>query len=333
MNHRLVRALTSVICVLAAARALVACGDMAASGATSPEADAGTDAATSGCRRADDCPDHNDLCVFDSPTATNGRCAPPVDEGRCTPDSTGSVVGTSQCYPGARCEPVPANLSALGGLCSFHAPAAPLFTSGITLPKISLSSPDGFTTLRAEDGVQLRWVPPAVPADAIMVAAVLRAPPQRAQGANRVANAGDVVWLWSSQDPGTAAQPGTVALEAGWRVGSAGQPTARFGTNVLAEGRYWWFVYAIRAGTVVATSDVLSFTVGALADGGACVLVDQCVAQMPGELPDTVACIQGQCRRRCASDLDCPGLGARCDLQTTVRTELSTPRRGGYCTR
>jgi hypothetical protein len=191
------------------------------------------------------------------------------------------------------------------------------------------------SVLRPTDGISLQWVPPATSPDTTLVAVVLKAPPQRTSQVNRIANARDVVWIWSSTQPGSNTQPGRVPLGAGHRsIDTEGQLGASFGRNTLDEGRYWWFVYGIRGGVVSIASDVLSFRVGAGGPRVSCRDVNQCVTGIVGELPDTVACIGGMCRRRCASNFDCPGLPGRCDMTSTlVATDVdaSRPPRGGYC--
>jgi hypothetical protein len=180
--------------------------------------------------------------------------------------------------------------------------------------------------------VQLRWTPPQLPADAITVAAIFKNVPQRVGDSNRVANPGDLLWIWSSTDPGTSTRPGVVALDAGHRgVTATGEMGPAFGTSRLPAGRYWWFVYALRNGSVVSTSNVLPFRVGSDTAAVACASVDDCTRLIPGELPDTVSCIASRCRRRCASDLDCPGAGVRCEFETTIASPGGI-RRGAFCT-
>ncbi len=317
------------------ASALVACsaGDVGAPTGFSAY-DGGEDAVDAAvrappCRRSDDCPAHNQICVRVG-NAALGTCQVPPERGRCEPmrdDAAGNIA----CYPGAWCQPVPASQSSAGGLCSFQAPQAPLFDLPTTAPKFSATSPDGLTVIRPTDGVQLRWTPPAIPADAITVAAVFNNVPHRDGTTNRISNPGDVVWIWSSTDPGTATRPGVVPLEAGHRgVTPNGEMGPRFGTNQLAAGRYWWFVFALRNGTVLATSSVLPFRVGGDFASVSCGSVDDCTRLIPGELPDTVSCIASRCRRRCASDLDCPGVGSVCELDAVIPG--SAVRRGAFCT-
>jgi hypothetical protein len=292
--------------------------------------DAGTDASatTLTCTSSRECRVHNQQCL---PSAMGIRtCQVPSDMGRCTP---ADIQNSDQCYPDARCQAVPTSESATGGLCSFQAPAAPVFSFDLRVPKISVTTPNALTVLRPSDGIRLSWVPPAVSADTIVVAVVMKNLPQREGLFNRIQNLSDIVWLWSSTTPGTSTQPGNVPLEAGRRSinsdGSLGQPYA---TNLLTAGRYWWFVYALRNGVVVTASDVLNFRVGENFTRVTCETVDHCTQRIPGELPDTVACINGQCRRRCASQFDCGGISNRCEMQMAiVNSEAMQPPRGGYC--
>lgn len=332
------RTLVATAVLLAGASGLAACAsDTGAPGATyfPNDAPAATpDASFRGCLRTADCLLLNHICAFRDGTGT-GNCEAPPDEGRCAPDLSPAGVDAPGCYPGARCQPVPTTRSALGGLCSFGSPQAPLFTSPTVLPKISLTAPNLLSELGPTDGVQLRWTPPALPADAVVVATVFDHPPQRDGSANRIANPADLLWIWSSTDPGASTTPGVVALSAGHRGAPNGAALGpAFGTNQLAAGRYWWFVYALRGGVVAAASDVVSFRVGNVFPTVACGSVDACTAAIAGELPDTVACVEGQCRQRCASDLDCPGAGTRCQLGTAVLPidQERTQRHGAFCT-
>jgi hypothetical protein len=89
-------------------------------------------------------------------------------------------------------------------------------------------------------------------------------------------------------------------------------------------------------GGVRATSEVFSFRVGGDIAEQPCTSVDECVALIPGESADLVACVYGLCRRRCASDMDCPGAGRGCDVTTTLSppdggmVDNDIPR-GGFC--
>jgi hypothetical protein len=87
-------------------------------------------------------------------------------------------------------------------------------------------------------------------------------------------------------------------------------------------------------GVVVAASDVVSFRVGNEFPTVACESVDACTAAIAGELPDTIACVEGRCRQRCASDLDCPGVGTRCELGTALLPldYDGALRHGAFCT-
>ncbi len=332
------RALLATAALVASASWLAACSDMSGGPTIDRSVDAGpttnVDAGFSGCQRTADCPQNNHICVFRDGTGT-GSCEAPPDEGRCNPNDAPTGVDAPGCYPGARCQAVPTTRSMLGGLCSFQSPQAPLFTSPAVLPTISLTAPNLLSELRPADGVQLRWTPPALPADAIVVATVFNRPPQRDGGVNRIANPSDLLWMWSSTAPGASTMPGVVALSAGHRGAPNGASLGpAFGTNQLAAGRYWWFVYALRGGVVVAASDVVSFRVGNEFPTVACGSVDACTAAIAGELPDTIACVDGRCRQRCASDLDCPGVGTRCELGIALLPpdDGGALRHGAFCT-
>lgn len=333
LAHHLAVTLFAAVALASGAYLLAACGSESAAGPTFERDASAPDDASPGttlqCRRTEDCLAHNHICIFDA-GAPVGHCEPPRDGGSCTPTGE-AVIDNESCYPGARCQEVPATQSASGGLCSFEAPLAPLFSLDTDAPKISAAAPNVLTVLRPTDGVQLRWTPPVVPADTITVAVIFKNVPQRQGNTNRVSNPSDLLWIWSSTDPGSSTRPGTVALESGHRgIAANGELGPDMGTNQLPAGRYWWFVYAMRGGSVVATSDVLPFRVGADAAAVRCGTVDDCTRQIPGELPDNVACITGLCRRRCASDLDCPGVGGHCDLTGTV-SGVSSVRRGAFC--
>ena len=331
-------ALLATIALYAGASGLAACSDSTGAEPTAFTPDSGPaatpDASFRGCLRTADCPQHNHICVFLDGTGT-GTCEAPPDEGRCNPNEAPAGVDAPGCYPGARCQAVPVTRSMLGGLCSFQSPQAPLFASPTALPKISLTAPNLLSELRPSDGVQLRWTPPALPADAVVVATVFDHPPQRDGSVNRIANPADLLWIWSSTDPGASTMPGVVALSAGHQGAPNGASLGpAFGTNQLAAGRYWWFVYALRGGAVVAASDVVSFRVGNEFPSVTCASVDACTAAIAGELPDTVACVEGMCRQRCASDLDCPGVGTRCQLGTALLPldYDGALRHGAFCT-
>ncbi len=330
------RALGLTIFSLAAigvgASALTACGAETGAPSSFRDPDAGVpDVGVGGtqCRRSDDCPTHNEICVFEAGSSL-GTCQVPPDRGRCAPTGE-DAFDNAACYPGAQCQPVALAQSTSGGLCSFQAPQAPLFGLPPTAPKFSATSPGGLTVIRPSDGVQLRWTPAAIPPDAITVAVVFKNVPQREGTTNRISNPGDIVWIWTSTDPGSSTRPGVVALEAGHRgVSAGGEMGPRFGTNQLGAGRYWWFVFALRNGAVLATSSVLPFRVGGDFASVSCASVDDCTRLIPGELPDTVSCIASRCRRRCASDLDCPGVGSLCEFDAVVPG--SGVRRGAFCT-
>lgn len=315
--------------------ALDACGDSSRGGAgTSYEVpDAGADAGATfqQCVHHDDCPQHNQLCLLTPGMAVRSCQAPTTAE--CMPGDAPMGVDVLGCYPGARCQPVTADLSRSGGLCSFQGPRAPAFELDPTTPKISLTEPNALLRYAPTQALTLRWTRPALPADAITVAAIFKRVPQRVGQDNRVANPQDIVWLWASTEPG-AAMPGEVSLRAG-RTGLAadGSLGPAYPRDRLDAGRYWWFVYALRAGRVVATSDVLSFLVGDDVPSITCSDVETCTRALPaGEASDAVACVGGRCRRRCASDVDCPGAGGRCAFEETVSaTGRASIPRGAFC--
>jgi hypothetical protein len=282
------------------------------------------------CTQTRDCMQYNEICVAVGDGGTEKTCNPPPNGGRCSPGTTNE---TATCYPDARCQPVATTVAGMTGLCSFQPVPAPIFNFDRRTPKISVTAPNTETELRPVDGIRLSWVPPAVSADTVVVAVVMKSFPQREGLSNRISNIADIQWIWSSTAPGTSTQPGNVPLEAGRRSinpdGSLGQPYA---TNILVPGRYWWFVYAMRNGVVVTASDILNFRVGTDNAVVSCADVNQCAAAYRGHPADTLACIDSKCMHRCASDLDCSGIGTRCNTTRALTSaETTTLRRGGYC--
>jgi hypothetical protein len=280
--------------------------------------DAGTDRPFGNtCGVTSQCTAHNHLCVREQ-NANEGECLPPTRGGLCTPTGDATSPELPNCFPGARCQPVPRTQSDLGGMCSFTGtPGAVFAVTGAQ--KIALLEPSPFNTYAERQAISFRWTPPAdATADTAAVAVLMRRVPQREPNYNRLSNPQDIVWIWSSTAPGGAA-PGMVSLRAGHqgvlRDGSLGPSYA---ADTLPAGRYWWMTYTIRDGGVRATSDVFSFRVGPDVAEETCTNVGECVARVPGESADLVACVYGRCRRRCASDLDCPGAGRRCDVATTL---------------
>lgn len=333
--HHLVVVSFSLVVAAAMSLSFAACADRADFSPTSRAGDAGDDdgpfTAVQQCVRTEDCRHHNELCLPTPGQAVRSCQLPPMNAA-CDVDADGGVGDTSACYPGARCQPVPRDLSMRGGLCSFQGPQAPTFVVDDAAPKISLSEPNALRRYDNTNAVTLRWTRPTLPADAITVAVILRNVPQRDGQTNRLRNPQDLVWIWASTDPGNAT-PGEVSLSAGHTsVAADGSLGARYATERLGNGRYWWFVYALRAGRVVAASDVVSFRVGPDFVSVPCTTVETCTRALPGEAADTVACVGGRCRRRCASDIDCPGQGARCEFTMTVTaTADENIPRGAFC--
>lgn len=313
--------------VVAASLGLVACGSQEASGAPNPTDADVPEVGRSPCSVTAECRAHNEVCVRTSSTSS-GTCQPPT--GRCNLN----VAPESQCYPDARCQavPTPGQPTTTEGLCSFQAPARSVFD--VSEPKIELTSPTAVTVLRANDGVSLRWMQARITSDAITVAVVMNEVPSLDGQGNRLARPEKIVWIWSSAEPTGPVMAGAVPLQYG-RAGLMpdGRLGAEYGRNTLADGRYWWFVYAIRNGRVFAASDVQPFRVGADYDANRrCAGDTECVTA--GELPETVACINGFCRQRCASDFDCPPVGSRCALERTFtlsQVDSGTVRRGAFC--
>ena len=263
------------------------------------------------CGVTSNCRNGSTVCVR-SPGASMGTCEPPPSQGECQPDgaSEGEAVG---CYPSARCSPAPRALSARGGLCTFG--GAPLTVFPVSQSaKIALVGPTQFDVLRADEAVALRWTPPSRQSpDTVAVALVMRRPPQRVEGANRIRNPEDLVWIWSTTAPRGAAT-GEVSLRAGFDgLNPDGSLRAAYGRDTLPAGRYWWLTFTIANGLLQAASDAVSFRVGEDFSARPCEAVADCLALVPGETADRVLCLRGQCRRRCASALDCPGAGRRCD--------------------
>lgn len=282
------------------------------------------------CGVTANCP-HNQLC-FTAGGSMAGQCVEPRNMGRCVPAGPAGS-DPDNCYPGARCIEVPRTMSTLGGMCTFgNAPAAAFRVSSVE--KIALISPTPFEEVGVRESLALKWQPPQrQDVDSIAVTAVLRRPPAIAPDSNRLVNASDIVWIWSSTAPGGAAI-GDVPLRSGYASlradGSLGAP---FGRDSLDPGRYWWLTFTIRNGRVEATSDAFSFRVGDDFGPVGCASDAQCAALIPGETADRVLCFEGRCKRRCASAIDCPGLNRRCALETRVDGDGGvSPPRGAFCT-
>ncbi|MFO0604881.1 MAG: hypothetical protein U0324_16995 [Polyangiales bacterium] len=315
------------------ARAATGCSNSTEPPDLASAPDAGPDVSAS-CGISSQCEAHNQLCAR-APGSVDGRCAPPADNGLCTP--TGSTIEgmVANCYPGATCVPVPSTLSARGGMCSFAgAPGEVFRVPGA--PKIALIDPTPFNEYQPTQALTLRWTPPAgTTADTTTVAVLFKRLPQRDANSNRLSNAADIVWIWSSTEPGGAA-PGAVSLRAGRRgLRADGSLGPGFDADTLPAGRYWWMTYTLREGAVRAASDTFTFRVGGDVAEQMCNDVSQCTALIPGETADRVACVYGRCLRRCASDLDCPGARRRCATDVTLapppnRAAERLPS-GAYC--
>lgn len=328
MSFPRIRVLVSVVVVALGQWVLSACGSESATSAPAERdggADVGVDAETrQPCAVTRDCDARNEVCVRRS-GALIGYCEPPL--GTCDPEAP--IEG--QCYPDARCD-----LSTVAvdgrGRCSFAPSARTVFPVGA---RIELEAPTQDTEIFPTTGFSFRWQPLREGAGAVTVAMVSREPPSYDPARGRIANWTSVVWAWSTAEPGntpgdTAAVDGTVPVRFGRRGvardGSFGPP---WGGDALMPGPYWWFVYAIRGGRVVATSVAQPFYVGAAPSRPqSCSASTECV--LPGDLPELFECYASQCRQRCASDLDCRSQGTRCALGERV-VQLGEVRRGAFC--
>lgn len=325
------RALTAALLAVTAARALAACADGGSPAGNLAVPDGGPTA--SPCGVTSNCANHNEFCVR-GPSANEGACIAPMNGGLCAPTAS-PLAEVPGCYPGARCQPVPTTQSPLGGMCSFgEAPGAVFQVAGGE--KIALQEPSPFNTYTAEQAITFRWTPPAgQTADTTAVTVLTRRPPLREPQHNRLRNPQDIVWIWASTDPGGAA-PGAVSLRAGRRgLRADGSLGEGFSADTLPAGRYWWLTYTLRDGAVRAASDVFTFRVGPDVAEEPCANVSQCIERIPGEPADLIACVYGRCRRRCASDVDCPGARRRCAVsQTLSPPDGGAPEelpRGAFC--
>lgn len=327
-TRALVRLVASVVLAASSAGVLSACAN---SGDASPMtgreggADSGAFAAArQSCTVTADCDARNEVCGRPG-TAFAGQCVPP--SGMCQPEAP--IEG--QCYPDARCD-VSLRLAEGQGYCSFQAPARPVFP---VERRIELGSPLAITELLATSGFSFQWQPLRGVAGAITVAMVSTQPPTFDPISGRLTNRGDVVWAWSTAEPGDAtggsrAMDGTVPVRFGRRgVARDGTFGPRWTGDTMPPGQYWWFVYAISQGEVVATSVAQGFVVAAAPTRPQrCSRSTECVG--PGELPELFECYQSQCRRRCASDLDCRAAGTTCAFEDTVLASAGV-RRGAFC--
>ncbi|MDB4929892.1 MAG: hypothetical protein JWM10_2376 [Myxococcaceae bacterium] len=319
----------SLLVVGAAAGVLHACSDSDAATGLLETPDAGAvTPSRQPCRVTANCEARNEVCVRTG-AAEQGMCVPPT--GTCDPEAT--IEG--QCYPDARCD-VSARRPDGQGSCSFQSPARAVFPA--VEARILLDAPRPESELFPTSGFSFQWQPLRGVAGAVTVAMVTRAPPTFDPASGRISNRGDVVWAWSTAETGNTAEDtravdGTVPVRFGRAgLGRDGSFGPAWGRDSLDAGAYWWFVYAIVRGEVVATSVAQSFVVGAAparpvscdpdAGAGACV--------GPGELPELFECYQSQCRRRCASDLDCRAAGTSCRFEDTVIASAGV-RRGAFC--
>lgn len=310
MKRTMCRGLGAVGVALAS-RLLLACSAESSTGVPNRE-DGGVDGGS--CLRDEDCV-HNEVCRANACAAPSGRCNP---EG----------AGERDCYASARCDTTTTGAGALG-YCTFTAPPRQVFP---TESRITLESPNPDTPQDPRFGFTMRWQPLRGASGAVTVAAVLDAPPQLDVNTGRLTNWQSVKWIWSSAEPGgTASDPvmdGSVPLRFGHtsvsREGQLGAPATR---DTLDTGRYFWLVYVIRQGEVIASSAVQWFVVGEpVLRPSSCVRDGDC--RGPGELPETHSCVGGVCLARCASDFDCRGTGLVCALGVTFPGDV---RRGAYC--
>ena len=277
------------------------------------------------CTRTTDCSKRNQVCVHTG-GAPEGECQPPT--GSCDPEA--SLEG--QCYPEARCDLAAPTTPGLGS-CSFQAPARPVFPVERTL---ALGSPTVETELFAASGFTFQWQPLRGVPGAVTVVMVSSRPPTFDPVSGRITNRGDVVWAWSTAEPGDAvggsrAMDGTVPVRFGRRgVARDGTFGAAWGRDTMDAGQYWWFAYAISQGEVVATSVAQGFVVGAApARPRTCRNSSECIGA--SDLPEMFECYASQCRRRCASNRDCATEGTTCNFTEAVSEDAGV-RRGAFCT-
>ncbi|MBL8603723.1 MAG: hypothetical protein JNK72_17485 [Myxococcales bacterium] len=307
---------------LGLARALSACaGADEATGGRAP------DAAVS----AEFCDDNRltvgTTCDQESQCRRNLTCVlRPGDTKKTCQPVTGVCGGASEfCFEGARCasnrclfSPVPET--------TFQGVSA---TVGLTTPtaqqRYALSP--GAAGARVDT---FQWSLPTgltLSPEAVVVAAVLNAPPRRRSGTNTLANPDAIQWIWTSD---TAA--GGTMLRA--ELGDGRRGITRDGSllgpalQTLPPASYWWLVYVLERGTVVAVSEVRTFEVydpTAPAQRERCQRREDCVGA--GQTSLQFDCVAQRCVRRCSSDGDCVG-ATRCDL---VRQYCDEPRNGGHC--
>lgn len=306
------RSVVTVVIALASV-VLIDCADQA-DAALSPQSGGR-------CRRTTDCSSPNEICGLSVDANGERRCAPPT--GRCNPEIDVSV----QCYEGARCD---TTAVPTGGVCTFRSPPrAPFAVSA----RVTLESPANDAEIEPAQGISFRWQPPTAWPGGVHVAAVLRAPPRLEPGVNRIENAADVVWIWSTALPTAGSMGGATAGSVAARWGRAGidadgNPGASWARDTLDRGVYWWLAYTVVDGRVVAASVVNRFFVGPTrTTGGSCQMVTECVEA--GGDPEQFACVDSRCFRRCASEFDCPEAETVCALGVSLGTlGLSSASRG-----
>ncbi len=327
LSRSSLRLLASLSLSVLGSVALHACSSMDASPSNIP---AGSDSGVGIpsrqlCVRTSDCNARNEVCARPG-TAFAGMCVPPT--GSCDPEAP--IEG--QCYPDARCD-VSLRAPDGRGSCSFQSPARVVFPAVET--RIALETPRSDTEILATSGFSFQWQPLRGVAGAVTVALVSRQPPSLDPVSGRITNTTAVVWAWSTAEPGNTmgdqrAVDGTVPVRFGRRgIARDGSFGAAWGRDTMDPGQYWWFVYAINQGEVVATSVAQGFVVaGAPSRPVSCTQSSQCIG--PGDLPELFECYQSQCRRRCASDLDCRAEGTVCRFDDTVASTAGV-RRGAFC--
>lgn len=267
----------------------------------------------------------NQICQHTSSLADSPAfCVTP--DGTCAADDIYQGAPRT-CYPESRCE-----LGAGGGRCTLQPSAIQAFA---TQQQIILQGPDGRTPITAQGGLTLLWDPPTRAAGhaSTSVAVVMSEPPVRRPESNQLANTAAVRWIWSSADPGVGGVEGRVTFDLGYR-GLRNDGTAigpRWGRGAfLRDENYFWFVFNVEDGQVSASSAVQQFRVGPeLEQGRQCTLAIECTRA--GEVPESFACLDHRCHRRCASAIDCAAVGGQCGFASTLG-QSNTARHSGYCT-
>lgn len=295
---------------LVGALSLSACGADSASLAGGADFDAAAVSRDPVCSRTQDC-EANRVC---QPSAgeTVSRCR--IPSGRCSPERV-----AVDCYPDARCE----TASGRDGFCSFRPPVRVVFPVSSS---IALERPNRESDLTTTGGVLLQWSPLRGVSGAVTVAAIMDTVPSLDVTTGRIRNSEAVRWIWSSAEPGGPVMEGTVPLRYG-RAGvfRDGRLGPMYPGDTLPRGTYYWFVFAVVRGEVVASSVAQTFRVGLpVPDLRTCASASDCFESAADAL--LYDCLSGYCRRRCASDIDCD----------TGQCEVDAPppaagRRGAYC--